>query len=140
MIYLDTSVLVALLANENSAPMIRQWYAESNTELLLTADWTLSEFSSALSLKQRTGQLTAQQVLAINEAFEHFTENGVRLLVVSRQAFRRSAKLIQTMPGLRAGDALHLAVAMEAGVESFATLDKLLLKKAMEVQFKVVQF
>lgn len=32
MIYLDTSVLVALLANENSAPMIRQWYGESNTE------------------------------------------------------------------------------------------------------------
>ena len=140
MIYLDTSVLVALLSNESNTPMIRHWYAECNNTLLLTSDWTLTEFASALSLKQGSGQLSASQVLAIQETFDHFIGDGIRLLDVSRQAFRHSTKLIQTMHGLRAGDALHLAVAMEAGIKGFATLDKLLMTKALEAELQLVRF
>jgi uncharacterized protein len=140
LIYLDTSVLVTLLVNESSTAMIRHWYAECNNTLLLTSDWTLTEFASALSLKQGSGQLSASQVLAIQETFDHFIGDGIRLLDVSRQAFRHSTKLIQTMHGLRAGDALHLAVAMEAGIQTFATLDKLLMTKALEAQLQLVRF
>jgi predicted nucleic acid-binding protein len=55
-------------------------------------------------------------------SFETFIGGGVRLLAVSRQAFQQGAGLIQAMDGLRAGDALHLSVAIEAGATEFATL------------------
>jgi predicted nucleic acid-binding protein len=132
LIYLDTSVLVALLTKESSAPAIMRWYAKSDEAVFVTSDWSLTEFSSALALKVRTKQLTAKQIKAVLKTFETFISGGVRLLAVSRNAFQHGAGLIQAMDGLRAGDALHLSVAIEAGVAEFATLDKLLAEKAKE--------
>jgi len=140
LIYVDTSVLVALLTNESTAPAIRQWYAEDNIRVFVTSDWILSEFASALSLKVRTQQLTAKQAAAVQKTFDAFSEGGIRVVGVSRQAFRHSAKLIQSMQGLRAGDALHLAVAMELGVKEFATLDKLLTEKAVRANLTPIKF
>jgi predicted nucleic acid-binding protein len=140
LIYLDTSVLVALLTNESTAPAIRRWYAEAEREVFVTSDWSLCEFSSALSLKERTGQLTAGQVRAVHKTFDVFIEGGVRFLEVGRQAFRNGSTLIESMRGLRAGDALHLAVAIESGAIGFATLDKLLAGKAVEANLVVAEF
>lgn len=140
MIYLDTSVLVALLTNEASAPAIRDWYVRNSFKVLLTADWTITEFSSAVALKVRTLQLTTQQAKAVLEAFNDFADGGMRVLAVSRQAFHEAADRIQKMQGLRAGDALHLCVAAEAGAEQFATLDKLLGAKAEELGMTLTEF
>lgn len=140
MIYVDTSVLVALLTNEASAPAIRDWYVRNSYKVLLTADWTVTEFSSAVSLKVRTQQLTTQQAKAVLDAFNDFADGGIRLLAVSRQAFHVAADKIQTLPGLRAGDALHLCVAAEAAAEQFATLDKLLAAKAEEMGLTLTEF
>jgi predicted nucleic acid-binding protein len=50
---------------------------------------------------------------------------GLRLLPVPRTAFHRAAEISRAYyDGLRAGDALHLAVAIEAGAEVLAGLDK----------------
>lgn len=140
MIYLDTSVLVALLTNESSALKIREWYAQAHTQVLVTSDWTLTEFASALSLKVRTGQLNAKRANAVHDAFETLMEGGIRLLEVSRNAFRHAANLVRSMPGLRAGDALHLAVMLELGIQEFATLDKGLAEKAVQAHLRLVQF
>lgn len=140
MIYVDTSVLVALLANESTAQIIRQWYVEDDSQVFVTADWTLTEFSSAISLKERTGQVTTKQANAINKIFSDFLDGGIRLAEVSRHAFWHSAQLIQTIQGLRAGDALHLAVAMETGIKEFATLDKLLTDKAKQAGLIITKF
>lgn len=140
MIYLDTSVLVALLANESTALKIRQWYALADTQVFVTSDWTLTEFASALSLKVRTGQLTARQANAVHDAFEILIAGGMRLLEVSRNALRHGAVLVRSMPGLRAGDAVHLAVMLEMGIKEFATLDKGLAEKAVQAHVRLVQF
>ncbi|MDB5839840.1 MAG: VapC toxin family domain ribonuclease, partial [Herminiimonas sp.] len=66
---------------------------------------------------------------AVQNTFETFV-GGLRLIAVSRHAFEQGAHLIRSMDGLRAGDALHLSVALEAGVTEFATLDRLLGEKA----------
>lgn len=140
MIYVDTSVLVALLTNESTAPLIRRWYAEDDNRIFVTAEWTLTEFSSAVNLKERTGQLTTKQANSIHKVFDDFLNGGIRLAEVSRHAFRHSAKLIQTLQGLRAGDALHLAVATELNTKEFATLDKLLAEKAKQANLAPVKF
>lgn len=140
MIYLDTSVLVALLANEERAPLIRDWYASNDTGLFATSDWSVTEFSSALGLKVRTSQLTPTQSDAVHGMFESFVQGGVRRLAVSRHAFQHGASLIRSMHGLRAGDALHLAVALEAQALQFATLDKLLAAKASQAGLQAITF
>lgn len=140
MIYVDTSVLVALITNEATAPAIRDWYIRNRGKVLVTSDWTVTEFSSAVALKVRTQQLNAKQAKAVHEAFDDFADGGIRLLAISRQAFHTAAELIQKMAGLRAGDSLHLSVASDAGAEEFATLDNLLAAKAGELKMELTDF
>jgi predicted nucleic acid-binding protein len=66
------SAPVALLTNEASAPPIRQWYVDNNGMVLVTSDWSLTEFSNALTLKARTKQLTPKQVKAVQKTLEFF--------------------------------------------------------------------
>ena len=47
MIYVDTSVWVALLTQETETLRVDQWFG-SNVEPLMSADWTLTEFHSAI--------------------------------------------------------------------------------------------
>ena len=140
MIYFDTSVLVALLTNEASAPAIRDWYVRNSAKVLVTSDWAVTEFSSAIALKVRTQQITTRQAKMVLGTFNDFVDGGIRLLAISRQAFHDAAERIQEMSGLRAGDALHLCVATDAGVKEFATLDNLLAAKAVELKMTLTDF
>jgi predicted nucleic acid-binding protein len=53
MLYVDTSVLVALCTHEAKTADVLQWYAAC-TEELACAAWGVTEFASALGIKQRT--------------------------------------------------------------------------------------
>ena len=57
MLYVDTSVLVALCTHEATTADVVKWYADC-TEELASAACCGTEFASAMGLKQRTGQLT----------------------------------------------------------------------------------
>lgn len=123
MIYLDTSALVALLTREPATPAVTAWYT-ANTQPLVAGDWCLVEFASALAAKQRARQLRPAHAKAAHAALETLTAGGLQLLPVSRSAFQQAASLCKpTAKGLRAGDALHLAVALEAGCIALAGLD-----------------
>lgn len=124
MSYLDTSVIVALLTGENSAARIRLWLNNRSPSSAMISDWSLTEVSSALSLKQRTGQITTQASDAARKQFQIFVESSFEILPVSGQHFHKAARYCRQHDlGLRSGDALHLAVAVELGAE-IVTLDK----------------
>lgn len=59
-LYVDTSVLVALCTHEAKTATVAKWYADCAEELAYAA-WCVTEFASALGLKQRTSQLTQAQ-------------------------------------------------------------------------------
>lgn len=123
MLYVDTSVVVALLAREPRTAAAKSWYAALG-EAPAAADWCVTEVASALSIKVRTGQLTPAKAKAAWAVFEQLARGGLRLVAVSRSAFREAAALASDhRQGLRAGDALHLAVAREIGAGRLATLD-----------------
>lgn len=123
MIYLDTSAAVPLFVREPASAAVDAWF-EACAEPLLSSDWIVTEFASALSIKERSGALAAKDARAAWRGFEAFCESGLRLIAVSRQTFREAARLArQQTHGLRAGDALHLAVALETGIKTIATLD-----------------
>lgn len=140
MIYLDTSAAVPLFVREPSSAAVDAWF-ESCAEPLLSSDWIVTEFASALSLKERSGALSAKDARAAWRGFESFCESGLRLIAVSRQAFREGARLTRHQGyGLRAGDALHLAVLLEAGAKAIATLDTTLAANARRLKLRTVKF
>ena len=140
MIYLDTSAAVPLFVSEPASGQVEAWFAACD-EPLVSSDWMVSEFGSALAIKTRTGALSARDANAVWRSFEDFCHSGLRLAAVSRRAFAQAAALARhPAHGLRAGDALHLAVAREIGARSMATLDDLMATNAKRLMIKVVGF
>ena len=138
MLYVDTSVLVALCTNEAKTADVVKWYA-SCTEELASAAWCVTEFASALGIKQRTGQLTEPQAQAAWIKFERMCANDLQLLPVEAMTFHKAAMLtMDVAAGLRAGDALHLACAMESKASGMVTLDAVLAKNSKRCKVKPV--
>ena len=140
MLYVDTSVIVALLTVEPKTPAVTAWYAALR-DAPICADWLLTEFSSALSIKLRAGQLTKTHARRVRKEFDLLAAGGLRLAPVSRAAFSQAAEMLkQHQHGLRAGDSLHLAVALELGVSQMATLDGTLAKNARRKGLGLIKF
>jgi hypothetical protein len=122
MIYADTSVWVALLTPETATDRVERWF-EDLAETPVSADWTLTEFHSAIALKTRTDQLLRRQAIDVLALFERLAAGGLTLVPVSRVAYRSAAVLVDDLEqGLRGADALHIAVAQDLGVRRFTTL------------------
>lgn len=138
MLYVDTGVLVALCTNEGKTADVVKWYADCTQELA-SAAWCVTEFASAMGLKQRTGQLTEEQAQTAWLQFERMCANDLQLLPVEVMTFHRAAMLtMDASAGLRAGDALHLACVMEAKAQGIVTLDAVLAKNAKRFKVKPV--
>ena len=138
MLYVDTSVLVALCTNEGKTADVVKWYADCTQELA-SAAWCVTEFASAMGLKQRTGQLTEEQAQTAWMQFERMCANDLQLLPVEAITFHRAAMLtMDAAAGLRAGDALHLACAIANKAQRMVTLDAVLAKNAKRFKVKSV--
>lgn len=131
MAYVDTSVLVAALTNEAHTGPAQAWLAARPANALAISDWTVSEFSAALSVKQRRETLDAATRARILGAFQQLVRESFIVHPVSRDAFRHAAQLADRHDsGLRAGGALHLAIASETG-EPLVSLDRTLVASAL---------
>ena len=56
-LYLDTSLLVAALTNEPDTPRVQKWFRQVERQDITISDLVVTEMSSSLSIKVRTGQI-----------------------------------------------------------------------------------
>jgi predicted nucleic acid-binding protein len=124
MVYLDTSFIVAALSQEAMTTPVHHWLESHGSEHLAISDWTITEVSSALAIKLRTGEISRDQRAACLAAFNAMATESFTTFAVAGQHFRMAAAFVdQQNLGLRAGDALHLAIAATHGA-SLHTLDR----------------
>ena len=135
--YLDTSGLVAALTKEIATSRTLSWLEQQDPDSLVISDWVIAEFSAALSVKLRIGTIDARERAAALAEFRELAKHSLQVLPVERASFQTAARLADQFElGLKAGDALHVAIASDHGA-TLCTLDQRLAKAAEALGLKV---
>ena len=125
MIYFDTSALVPLVVPEHASGAMQAWLAGRLNEVLAVSEWTVTEFASALGMRARTGALSISEATAAWVEFRNDVVDRCVVVTPSAKDFAQAADLALRFDlGLRAGDALHVAIARSAGAATLVTLDR----------------
>ena len=133
--YVDTSVLVAALTREIPTARVQAWLGLQRSGSLLLSEWVVTEFSAALSVKVRTGDIDSHFRTAALARFHRLTFTALEIVPIVREHFRTAARFADHYAlGLRAGDALHLAVAAERSA-TLVTIDRRLAAAAAGLGF-----
>lgn len=114
---------MAAFTREAATFHVQAWLASQSQEDSLLSEWVLTEFASALSVKRRMGSLRAEERHGAQLRVERFSQ-GIEVAALDTRHFRLAASLAARHDaGLRAGDALHVAVCVSEGA-LLCTLDK----------------
>ena len=123
MIYCDPSLLVSIITIETHSGVARTWYFAEGRAPCAISDWSRTEIASALTKKRRNGFIDDDSRSAAQVAWTAL-DSEMTCIPVLPVHFLHASELVDAMPrGLRSGDALHLAIALEQGFE-LATFDR----------------
>ena len=138
MIYIDTSALVPVFVREPKSEAVIGWL-ESSGERLAISEWSLVEFASAAAIKVRAGQATANLAKQATARVHEFAQKNCTVAVPGQEEFRRAAELAgNDALKLRAGDALHLAIAESLSAQGIFCLDDAMMESAKSLGMNVV--
>ncbi|MBK8908103.1 MAG: type II toxin-antitoxin system VapC family toxin [Rhodospirillales bacterium] len=129
MLYFDTSFLVPLILPEATSEPIAEFFQDAQARGMAVSHWTRVEFSSLLAREVRMGGLSAEAAREANARFESMVEESFAVIPPNGSDFDLAKEYLgRYETGLRAGDALHLAIAKNHGAEAMLSLDKALLR------------
>ena len=121
--YVDTSVLIAYLTPE-AGSVIAENFMLSAGEPLAISTWTEIELLSALGAKLRTKQLSQAAVQDVIDTYSKCVAPQLHHIEVDDADHRQTVILLDGWrTALRAGDGLHLAIALAHGA-TVHTLDR----------------
>jgi uncharacterized protein len=124
MLYFDTSFLAPLILAEASSRRIQLFFGRRRENELAISHWTRVEFSSVLARRVRMGTLSQKTALQADEQFESLVTDSFEVFSVAANDFNLARLYLQRYgAGLRAGDALHLAIARNHEATAIYTLD-----------------
>jgi len=131
-IYFDTAYIAKCYLNEPDAKEVRQ--AARKATGLYSSAWCVLELACVFRRQVREHSINEKQVGACRNLFLEDVRNGVwNLFPVPDRLLYRAEALVADLPSkiyLRAGDAIHLISAQEAGFSEIWTNDRHLLAAA----------
>ena len=120
--YLDTSVLVSILTEESHTARSEQWLMAHGDDVKLISWWVDVEWNAAMSMKVRNRALDRESRALVDDAYSRLVDASFATIPLERRHFIAASDLARRSDGLRAGDALHLAIADAEGC-TVCTLD-----------------
>lgn len=131
MLYFDTSFIAPLYLSEPNSDEVRQLTYTLSRQYIAISEWTCVEFSSMVARRVRMRQLGENAAQGLLAAFERISHTQFAVLTPSRADYRLAELFLRNFAtGLRAGDALHLAIAKNNGANHIYSLDQGLVKAA----------
>jgi len=128
-LYFDTSFLAPLILPEATSDQIAAFVRRLPAEEFAVSHWTRVEFSSLIGREVRMGSLDAQAAARADARFEAMVDESFSTLLPTADDFGLAKRYLGRFEtGLRAGDALHLAVANNHRAAAIYSLDETLLK------------
>ncbi len=130
MFYFDTSFLIPLLLPEETSDRIEHFFHQLPVEAeLVVSQWTRVEFASVLSRLVRMGELKRDIAMLCSARFSTLLAENLQIVLPGIADFDLCRELLARFDNsLRAGDALHLAIASNLAVKTIFTLDNGMLK------------
>ncbi len=130
--YLDSAYIAKFYVNERDSLAVRALIRSADS--LLSSAWALGEVTCAFHRHLREGSLSKAQCRELTHAFLEHVEDGIwTLLPVNEALLKRLVSIVSAAPAgvyLRAGDAVHLITARDAGETEIWTNDRHLLAAA----------
>jgi predicted nucleic acid-binding protein len=131
MLVFDTRFLAPLILEESISAKIEAFFAKLPVGEFYVSHWTRVEFASLIAREVRMGGLAEPDALLAIGQFDELVAESFQVLVPAVADYELAKAYIQRFATkLRAGDALHLAIASNHGAERLYTLDAGLLDAA----------
>jgi predicted nucleic acid-binding protein len=129
MVYFDTSFLAPLLLEEATSDAVERFIGGLPAGTLAISHWTRVEFASLLAREVRMGGLDHPTAREVGAEFEAIVAESFVVLVPGARDYDLARQYLgHHDSGLRAGDALHLAIAQNNRAEAIYSFDKTLLR------------
>jgi predicted nucleic acid-binding protein len=127
--YFDTSFLTPLVRQEAMSAQVERFVGSLPAGELAISHWTKVEFSSLLARHVRMRGLTAEAAKTVGSGFDTMVDESFAVLLPEVDDFDLAREYLgHHQTGLRAGDALHLAIGANRRMETIFSLDKTFLK------------
>lgn len=129
--YFDTSFLAPLILEEATSERVEAFIARLPVADLCISHWTRTEFASLLGREVRVEAITKESALLAMDQFDAMVAESFQLVAPGAADFELATAYVKHFATkLRAGDALHLAIASNHGAKVLHTLDQGLLAAA----------
>jgi predicted nucleic acid-binding protein len=123
MLYFGTSFLTPLVSQ------VERFMRRLPAGELTISHWTRVEFASLLARHVRMGGLTVETAKAVGTVFDILVDESFVIILPDSDDFDLARDYLgHPRSGLRAGDALHLAIAGNRHMETIFSLDKTFLR------------
>lgn len=140
-VYLDTSALAKWYLNEAHSDEFES-YLQAAIDPIVSG-LTLVEMRCLLARHRRSGHFDAAVEAGVFAQFESDLAHGFLLVRPLEEGHAAAAvRLISRLQShaLRTLDAIHLAIAEDAGVKELATADRMMADAAAELGLRVIRF
>jgi uncharacterized protein len=124
-LYFDTSFLAPLIIPESTSAEITAFVRKLPVVELGVSLWTKIEFSSLVARKVRTRELEPEAAEQADARFESMAADAFAVFLPDANDFGLAKRYLGNFEtGLRAGDALHLAIAANRHARAIYSLDR----------------